>query len=318
MVSLGSDVGAHPVQLVDEHEPALEHVLRGDAGPASPGHQRHHLGLEVGGEPGVGKRHEVDGERAIRGRDPDGPRVDVDPGAGVSELRQEQVEMLRPGVLDADVSERRGGGDGERPGLDPVRHHRVADRPERVDPLDLHGRGPRAIDQGPHLDQHRGQVLDLRLAGGVLDHRGPGGAHRRHEEVLRGAHAREVEPYHGPVQVGRARLEVAVLVGELRPHPLQPLEVQVDVPRPDVAAAGHGHPGPTPPRQQGPEGHDRGAHLSDQLVRRFEAAGLGGVDGDGRSLPRDRGPEVLEDLGHGQAVDDPRGVLDGGGTLGQE
>lgn len=45
MVSLGSDVGAHTVEFIHEHEPTLEHVLRHDARAVRTREERHHLWL---------------------------------------------------------------------------------------------------------------------------------------------------------------------------------------------------------------------------------------------------------------------------------
>ncbi len=52
-------------------------------------------------------------------------------------------------------------------------------------------------------------------------------------------------------------------------HLLQPLEVQVDRPRADGAAAGQRDPRLPHPRQQRPEHQDGGAHLAHDVVRRL-------------------------------------------------
>ena len=78
--------------------------------------------------------------------------------------------------------------------------------------LDLDRRGAGAGDLGAHLDQHVGQVDDLRLAGRVVDHRGAVGQHGGHQDVLGGPDTREVQPHRRPGQpVRRAGDDVAVL-----------------------------------------------------------------------------------------------------------
>src|SRR5438477_191432 len=73
--------------------------------------------------------------------------------------------------------------------------------------LDLDGGGAGAFDLRPHAHEHGGQVLDLRLPGGVLDDGGAGRSHRSHQEVLRGPDTREVQPDHrAPQAVWRRRV----------------------------------------------------------------------------------------------------------------
>ena len=66
VVAAGLDAGAEAVELVDHDEPVLEDVLGDDRGPFGEGEQHHGLRLQVGGEPGVRQRGDVDrGERAV-------------------------------------------------------------------------------------------------------------------------------------------------------------------------------------------------------------------------------------------------------------
>ena len=62
---------------------------------------------------------------------------------------------------------------------------------------------PHTADLGAHLAQHRGQIDDLGLPGGVVDHRRAVGQHRGHQDVLGRADAREVQPDRRPVQLVR-------------------------------------------------------------------------------------------------------------------
>ena len=58
---------------------------------------------------------------------------------------------------------------------------------EAVGALDAQGRGADAFDLGAHLDEALGDVADLGLARGVLDHRLAPGQRGRHQHVVGGA-----------------------------------------------------------------------------------------------------------------------------------
>ena len=79
--------------------------------------------------------------------------------------------------------------------------------PSRGEPVHVHDVGADALDRRPHADEHAREVLDVRLGGGVADHRGAGRQRGRHERVLRAHHGRLV---HEEV----ARLQAAVRRGE--------------------------------------------------------------------------------------------------------
>src|SRR3546814_8055867 len=68
--------------------------------------------------------------------------------------------------------------------------------------------GTRAFDVRTHLDQAVGQVDDLRLPCRVLDHGGAVGQGSRHQHVLGGADADDVEVHLAAAQTRRAGLEI--------------------------------------------------------------------------------------------------------------
>ena len=70
------------------------------------------------------------------------------------------------------------------------------------------------------------------------------------------------------VQARRARVDVAVLEVDLGAHRLQALDVLVDRPQADRAAAGQRHARLAAAREQRAERQDRRAHRLDELVRR--------------------------------------------------
>ena len=150
-----------------------------------------------------------------RGRSRHGHRhrvgLAVDLRTGLAQPLQRRRHEHRIDALDP----HRAAGDGRRVGPGPA-DHPVADRAvggrvQHVDTLDGDGRGAGAGDLGAHLVQQHGQVDDLRLPGGVVDHRGAVGENRRHQDVLGGADAGEVQPDRGAAQHVGAADHLAVL-----------------------------------------------------------------------------------------------------------
>src|SRR5438552_2112759 len=116
VVAFGTDVRAHADELVHEHEPVLEHVLGGDARPRPERAQHHHLRLQVGREPRVRQRDEVDRARLLGHDQPDSAGRRDDVGTGVTQLRQHDVQMLGARAFDEHVAARRGRGEQQRAG----------------------------------------------------------------------------------------------------------------------------------------------------------------------------------------------------------
>ena len=109
VVALGTDVGAHPPQFPDVQEPAFEHVLGHDARAVGDGEHREQDRLEIGGDARVRQRDQVHRllTRVLAHAETVAVRLDRRPGVG--ELRQQELEMLGPSVVDRDVAERRDG-----------------------------------------------------------------------------------------------------------------------------------------------------------------------------------------------------------------
>ena len=202
------------------------------------------IGCRSVGKPGIGQRDDVDAARPPVHRDPDavGQRPRPCAPASVSLSRatvrwSATARSMTTSPAGHDRADRPGAGD------DPVGHGRVGDRRERVDALDGDRRGAGAVDAGAHGDEHRAEVDDLRLAGGVVDDRGALGQHRRHDQVLGGPDRREVQPDRRAGQPGRGGHEEAVLADDRGAQPLQPGDVHVQAAGADGVAAGQRHPG---------------------------------------------------------------------------
>ena len=108
------------------------------------------------------------------------------------------------------------------------------------------------MDLRAHLVQQVREVHDLGFARRVVDHGRTLGAHGCHHEVLRRAHAREVErDRRARYAVRRGCVDVAVVDLEVHAQGLQPQYVHVNLAGADVAAARHGHHGLAKPGEQG-------------------------------------------------------------------
>ena len=308
MVALGADVGAHPVQLVHEHEPALEHVLGHDARPVGRGEERHHLRLEVGRKPRIRERHEIDtaGTRTHRNRNTALGREDV--RARVGELREHEVEVVA-----------RAPSSTTRP---PSRTRRSRTCRPRPDP------GSRCGPPGPNpsTPRPRSSVCRRRRSarpsptGGPRDPRAPARARRSRSRSSPGprrppsagspSRRRSGSPGSRPRRGGPRRSPIRKPCSELEPraHLLEPADVQVDRPRPDVAAAGHRHLAARTARAAGPGPGSRRASGSRARTASRPAGPRRRSRSRGRRRPTRDDPEVLEHLGHRDAVLDPRDV----------
>ena len=146
--------------------------------------------------------------------------------------------------------------------------------------------GADALDLRAHRDQAAREVADLGLARGVGQHRAAVGERGGHQQVLGGADRDEREHDRGAraAAVGARGVDVAAVQPDRRRPSAQALEVQVDRPCADRAAAGQRDARLARARQQRPEHQDRGAHLAHDVVRRLGA-------GDG-AAERERAPVV--------------------------
>ena len=120
-----------------------------------------------------------------------------------------------------------------------------------------------------HLVEHAPELFDLGLARRILQRRAPARQRRRHHQVLGAGDGHHVEDDGRAAQPPRARVDVAVLELDARPHRLQALEVLIDRARADRAAARQRHARAAVARDQRPQHQHRRAHGLDQLVGRL-------------------------------------------------
>jgi hypothetical protein len=133
-----------------------------------------------------------------------------------------------------------------------IRSPMVLDRSQHVHAVHGERRRAGALDLRAHLHQHPAQVGDLRLTRGVVDHRRALGQHGGHQDVLRRAHAREVQPDLGATQVVRRRDDATVFDLTRGAELAQAALVHVQRTGADRVTAGQCHHGPLAPADQRP------------------------------------------------------------------
>ena len=185
VMALRADVGAHTPQLVDVEEPASNTFSVTMLVPSAMASIAIRIGWKSVARPGYGRvTKSIERARpAWRTRSPSSPNVDV--GAGVGELRQEQLQVRRPGVRDRHVAQRGDRAAAQVPasirsGIDGV----LGRAQSPYTPVISDRARPGPLDVGPHRAKELRQVGDLRLARGVVEHRGPAGQHGGQHEVL--------------------------------------------------------------------------------------------------------------------------------------
>ncbi len=141
--------------------------------------------------------------------------------------------------------------------------------------------GADALDLGPHGHQVMGQVGHLGFLGGVYQPGGAFGQGGGHHEIFGAGDRGGIQVDFGPVQALGLGLDIALVQGDFHPHGLEALEVQVNGPGADGAAAGERHAGLAGPGHQRPQDQDRSPHGLDQLIGGHPAGELGGVHHQG-------------------------------------
>ena len=161
-------------------------------------------------------------------------------------------------------------------GLDLVGDNAVRAAGQALHAADLDGIRARALDVGAHGVQEVGQIHDVRFLGRVFDGGGTLCQCRGHHNVHGGAHGDHVQIYRRTHQTAAfgGGVDEAALHGHLSAHGGEALDVLVDGPDAEVAAAGHGHGGLTEAAQQRAQQIIAGTDAARQIVGR-----AGGVDG---------------------------------------
>src|SRR5690606_6683821 len=167
----------------------------------------------------------------------------------------------------------------ERADLDHVGQHAVRRAPQAVYALDGEQVGADARDLGAHAVEHLAELLQVGLAGRVVDRGGSFGQHGGHHHVGRAREGCLIQQ-----QVGAAKPRGVYLVEirfrivlKLGSQFLKTQKMRVQSPPPDFVAAGLGNGGFAKARQQGANNHD-GSPQAASFV--FELLGLKVIDVD--------------------------------------
>ena len=140
--------------------------------------------------------------------------------------------------------------------------------------------------------------------------RGALGQRGGHHQVFGAGDRGQVQGDVGAVQPFGLGLHVALVQGDLHPHGLEALEVLVDGPGPDGAAAGQGDAGLAGPGHQRPQDQDRGPHGLDRFVGGHPAGEAAGIHHQGLAVFKLHPHEAQEpfggaDVGQGRHVVEP-------------
>ena len=185
--------------------------------------------------------------------------LETDAHAG--ELRRDDAQVLERYVADRQFRLVHGGHADEAAHLDHVGQQRVLRAAERLDALDGQQVRGDARDACAHAVEHLAQLLQVGLAGGVVDRREALGHHGGHHDVGRTGHRCFVQQHVGSFQL--AAFDHEKFVGdveiELRTQLLEPEEVGIQPPPADFVAAGFGYVTHAEARQHGADEHHRAA-----------------------------------------------------------
>ena len=126
-------------------------------------------------------------------------------------------------------------------------------------------------------DEEAAQVLDVRLAGGVADHRLAAREHGGHDRVLSAGHARLVEEHVRTAQAVRPHPVAAVRL-DLGPELGERVDVRVEPATADDVAARRRHDRPAVAGEQRPRQEHRRPDARAELLVELRLRQLGGVD----------------------------------------
>ena len=273
-IAVERDLRAEPRQFLHVHEAVLEDRFADMRDALGARHQRHELRLQVGREARERFGRNIDrlNTRAVA-RDPQSFVGDGDFGPGFPQDLEGCGKQFLAGTREHHVAA--GHGDGHRigAGLDTVRQHGVTRALELVAALNADRGCACTFDLRAHRGDTVGDVLHLRLAGGVLDH---GLALREGRGEQRGVGRADRNLGEGNLRTAQAafglRDHVTFLDLDIGTERAQRIEMEIDRPGSDRAAAGQrdlrlAHAG-----QERPDHPEARPHLGNEMI------GRGGID----------------------------------------
>ena len=301
------------------HEAVFENRFRHRTGALRDGVERHELRLHVGRKAGVfGGSKRLRLHAALR-PDANETVACLDRRASFAQLVDHGVEVLGTAVPEQHIAAGCRHSAQKGAGLDSVGHHLMSAAMQSEHALDADAPRAVALDLRAHLDQHLGKVADLGLLRRILQHRFAFSQRRSHQEIFGAGYRhhirRDAAAFKPPRSIRSGRhlgQHVPVLDRNVGAHRLHALDVLIDRPRPNSAAARQRHRGLAKARQQRSERQHRGAHRLDKLIRRFRRTQGAGVDHDAaarRLVALGLHAHVADQLEHGRYVLQARHVF---------
>src|SRR3990170_188183 len=311
----GDDVCSHLTQLAHVEQTVLVHPLLDDAYALALRQEGGQRRVQVCRKPRIrhrlrlhaaeGAAGAADAQRAVAG---------LDAGAGLSQLVDQGVQVLRRRALDADLAARRRRREGEEARLQPVRYDAMAHAAQLGDAIDRQHAAAGALDLRPHVVEHGDDVDDLRLRGRVdqgrlalSQHGGEDGVHRSHDAgvVEEEAGAAQARLLRRPL--GAILLAVALDAGA---EAAEALDVGVERPHADDVAARRAAGRLAEATEERPHHEEARPLIDDEIVRRVEALDAGGAHApEAGALVAHLGAERGEDARHRAHVLDVGDVL---------
>ena len=206
-------------------------------------------------------RHGGDVHRAklFCGANAQGVTTRIESHASLAHFFEHRAQVARLAMAKCYVAAGHRTGEGVGRRFDAVGDDPVFRAPQPAHTVNGDGRATRAGNFCAHRVEKRGQVGDLRLAGGALDDRGAVGQGGRHHHVGRAKNRRAAPPAKETLPAGQP-LGAGVDVPGLDPHAgakvAHALEMQVDRAGTDDAAARHRDLGLVQPPHKGAEDAD--------------------------------------------------------------
>ena len=171
--------------------------------------------------------------------------------------------------------------------------------------------GADALDVGTHTREHTAELLEIRLAGSIVDGGGAFGADGSHDDVGGAGDGSFVEQHIASREVtmgGLDAIEVAFgVVGELGAESLEADEVGVETSTTDLVTTGLGQQGMSEARDKRTEEHYRTTqrHTATQIVVAFEVSH---IDVVGAEAERAAFEVMYDDTHLAQELDEVEGV----------
>jgi putative nucleotidyltransferase with HDIG domain len=199
-----------------------------------------------------------------------------------------------------------------------VRCDRPLSAAQTLDSVDAQDVRRDAVDPRAERDEEPAEILDVRLAGRVADHRLARRQGRGHDGVLGGHDARLVQEDVRPAKSVRPHLVEAVQV-DLRAELGERVDVRVEAAPADHVAAGRRHDGPGDAREQRTGEEERRANPAGELGIELVRVERRRVDADlVRRSPVDICAEIGDQLHHRLDVPDVRHVRQAHRLIGQQ